>query len=144
VVGAGPDRAAVERWARESGRDVRLTGWLPRDEALGWLAGAGALIFPSHGPESLSRVLLEAAALGVPVAAMDTGGTRDIVVSGETGLLSADAGGLARDVATIVADRPLAAALGRGARAHVESHFAAPRVVARVEAVYRAALADHA
>ena len=37
-------------------------------------------VFPSHGPESLSRVLLEAGALGVPAAAMDTGGTRDIVV----------------------------------------------------------------
>ena len=46
------------------------------------------LIFPSRGPESLSRVLIEASALGVPIAAMDTGGTRDIVEHDVTGLLS--------------------------------------------------------
>ena len=40
---------------------------------------AALLAFPSYGPESLSRVLIEAAALGVPIAAMDTGGTRDIL-----------------------------------------------------------------
>ena len=46
------------------------------------------LIFTSRGPESLSRVLIEASALGVPIAAMNTGGTPDIVTHGETGLLS--------------------------------------------------------
>ncbi len=40
---------------------------------------ATMLAFPSYGPESLSRVLIEAAALGAPIAAMDTGGTRDII-----------------------------------------------------------------
>ena len=58
-------------------------------QAIAWLAHASLLIFPSRGPESLSRVLLEASALGVPIAAMDTGGTPDIVKHGETGLLSA-------------------------------------------------------
>ena len=43
------------------------------------------LIFPSRGPESLSRVLIEASALGVPIAAMDTGGTRDIDRAGRDG-----------------------------------------------------------
>ena len=52
------------------------------------LARASMLIFPSRGPESLSRVLLEASALGVPIAAMDTGGTRDIIEPGVTGLLA--------------------------------------------------------
>jgi glycogen synthase len=144
VVGDGPDRPLVERWSRESGRDVRLLGWLPREEALAWLAAAAVLIFPSHGPESLSRVLLEAGALGVPVAAMDTGGTRDIVIPGRTGLLSSDAAGLARDVATLVSDRELASALGRAAQAHVDRNFAAHEVVPRIEGVYRDAVTDHA
>ncbi|SVA79998.1 uncharacterized protein METZ01_LOCUS132852, partial [marine metagenome] len=60
--------------AARSNVDVRFQGWLPRVEALRWLKHASVLIFPSHGPESLSRVLLEAAVLGVPTAAMDTGG----------------------------------------------------------------------
>jgi glycosyltransferase involved in cell wall biosynthesis len=142
VIGDGPDRPMVEQWARETGRDVRLAGWLPRDEALGWLAAAAVLVFPSHGPESLSRVLLEAGALGVPVAAMDTGGTRDIVVPERTGLLSTSAASLGDDLARLVADRDLAARLGRAAREHVEATFAATEVVARIEAVYREAVAS--
>ncbi len=144
VVGDGPDRPMVERWAREAARDVRLTGWLPREEALGWLGAAAVLVFPSHGPESLSRVLLEASALGVPIAAMDTGGTRDIVQADRTGLVSTNAASLGEDVARLVHDRELAARLGRAAREHIEQHFAADRVIARIEAVYREAAAGHA
>jgi glycogen synthase len=143
IVGDGPDRPMVEQWARASSRDVRLTGWLRREEALAYLTRAAVLIFPSHGPESLSRVLLEASALGVAIAAMDTGGTRDIVLPGRTGLLSSGAEQLARDVATLVSDRHLAATLGAAARQHVEAHFAAPQVVARIEGVYRDAVASH-
>ena len=43
--------------------------------------------------DGLPTVLLEAMALGVPVAAMDTGGTREIL-EGEAGLLVPDAGAL--------------------------------------------------
>jgi glycogen synthase len=144
VVGDGPDRRLVERWVRDSGRDVTVTGWLSREDALGWLANASVLVFPSQGPESLSRVLLEASALGVPIAAMDTGGTRDIVLQGRTGLLSETAEALGDDVARIAADPALARRLGDGARAHVEATFAADRIVERIEAVYREAGASHA
>ena len=65
------------------------------------------LIFPSRGPESLSRVLIEASALGVPIAAMDTGGTRDIVEPGVTGLLSTSPEGLAADVRRLRQDEAL-------------------------------------
>jgi glycosyltransferase involved in cell wall biosynthesis len=144
VIGDGPDRPLVERWARTSARDIRLTGWLPREQALGWMAGASLLIFPSQGPESLSRVLLEGGALGLPMAAMDTGGTRDIIIAGQTGLLSSTAAGLGDDVARLAHDRALAARLGRGAKAHVEATFAAERVVGRVEGVYRELVARRA
>jgi glycogen synthase len=137
IVGDGPDRPVVERLARQSKRDVRFTGWLSREEALGWLAGASVLVFPSQGPESLSRVLLEGGALGVPMAAMDTGGTRDIIVPGVTGLLSTTVEGLGDDVARLVGDPALAARLGAGAMAHIDARFAADGVVARIERVYR-------
>ena len=141
VAGDGALRAPIEREARTEGLDIRVTGWRPREEVLGWLAGASLLVFPSQGPESLSRVLIEGAALGVPIAAMDTGGTRDIVVPDETGLLSRDAAGLARDVARLASDRAFAGRLGDAARQHAERQFDAPIVVARVEALYAELLA---
>jgi len=136
VAGDGRLRATMETEARRAGIDARFLGWLPREAALGCVAHARLLLFPSHGPESLSRVLLEAGALGVAVAAMDTGGTRDIIRHGVTGLLSADPDALAADAARLAADRDLADTLGRQLRAHVEATFAAPAVVERILGVY--------
>lgn len=137
VVGDGRLRGELERRAgRDPAIDLRVQGWLARDEVLAWMRHAALLVFPSKGPESLSRVLLEAAALGVPMAAMSTGGTRDIVIHGVTGLLSEDADGLARDVARLQADRDLARRLAGAARAHVEAVFDAGAVLSRIEALY--------
>ena len=137
VIGDGPDRGVIETAARRTGRDVRLLGWLPREATLGWMARASLLVFPSYGPESLSRVLLESAALALPIAAMDTGGTRDIVIDGETGLLtSTSAAALGEAVARLVADRTLASRLAAGARAHVEAAFGAAGVAERIERLY--------
>src|SRR5580700_2689749 len=97
---------------------------------------AAVLIFPSHGPESLSRVLLEAAAQGVPIAAMNTGGTRDIIQPGITGLLSETPEELARDLARLAHDDRLRVAVGAAARADVRARFSTASVVARIEQVY--------
>jgi glycogen synthase len=137
VVGDGPERPSVEAAASEAGRHVRMLGWLPRAEALAWLAHASLVLFPSYGPESLSRVLLEAGALGRPIAAMDTGGTGDIVVHDRTGLLAQTGEALGDAAARLIADPALADSLGRHAAAFVRERFAAPRVVARIEALYR-------
>ena len=136
VAGDGPDRAALEHEARASKRDVAFTGWIDKDEAARLLGGASMLIFPSRGPESLSRVLLEASALGVPIAAMDTGGTRDIVEPDVTGLLSTSADGLADDVRRLAGDPALRARLGAAARHKIEREFDAAAVVGRVERLY--------
>jgi glycosyltransferase involved in cell wall biosynthesis len=142
IVGDGPDRPTLEAAARASGRDIRFTGWADREAATSWLAHASLLVFPSRGPESLSRVLLEASALGIPIAAMLTGGTGDIVRHEETGLLSHSLRGLTDDVRRLAADQALRQRLGAGARAHAEATFAAPSVVARLDALYRELLAE--
>jgi glycosyltransferase involved in cell wall biosynthesis len=136
VVGNGNDQSSLEAAARQAGVEMRVTGWLPRPDVLSWMRHAELLVFPSHGPESLSRVLIEASALGVPIAAMDTGGTRDIISHGETGLLSQSGEGLAADVARLAADAELRARLGKAARAHVKQTFDAPLVAERTEAIY--------
>ena len=136
VVGDGRQRAALESEARRRNRDVRFLGWLDRPRVMAWLAHASLLVFPSYGPESLSRVLLEAAAIGVPIAAMHTGGTGDIVAHEVSGLLSGTPEELGDHVARLAADPALAAALARRAREHVEAHFDTARVVGRIESLY--------
>lgn len=137
IVGDGARRAALEADARRTNRDARFLGWLERPRVMAWLAHAALLVFPSYGPESLSRVLLEAAAIGVPIAAMNTGGTGDILEHEVSGLLSATPIELGDHVARLTADRSLADALARRAREHVDAHFDTPIVVGRIEALYR-------
>lgn len=136
VVGDGSERLRLEEAVRRSGRDVRFVGWQARKDVLTWLLHAEMLIFPSHGPESLSRVLLEAGALGTAIAAMDTGGTRDIVVDEETGLLSRSAEELGDDVARLRRDAPLRIRLGEAARLRLERTFDATAIVGKMEQLY--------
>lgn len=137
IAGDGPDRAALEAAAAQSSRDVRFTGWVNQDETARWLRHAAVLVFTSRGPESLSRVLIEASALGVPIAAMNTGGTPDIVQHGITGLLSSSSEALAEDVRRLRENEALRQRLGAAARQRAEALFDAPAVVARIEALYR-------
>ncbi|MEO6212243.1 MAG: glycosyltransferase family 4 protein [Vicinamibacterales bacterium] len=136
IVGDGPDRVALERGAAASGRDIRFTGWQDPPQTATWMRHASMLIFPSHGPESLSRVLIESSAFGLPIAAMNTGGTGDIIEDEITGLLSATADELATDVKRLRDDAELRRRLGERAAAAAAAHFEASSVVARIEALY--------
>ncbi len=137
VAGDGPDRNLLEAEAARSTRDIRFLGWVDQNQTAALLGHASMLIFPSRGPESLSRVLIEASALGVPIAAMDTGGTGDIISQNETGLLSRSPAELARDVGRLKADDQLRRRLGDAARRRAEERFDSRAVVARVDALYR-------
>lgn len=142
VAGDGPERGVVEAAAARSKTGVRVLGWIDRDATAAWLAHASLLVFPSRGPESLSRVLIEASALGVPIAAMNTGGTPDIVVHEETGLLSTSFEGLAADVRRLRADDGLRARLAHAARQRASTRFDTPAVVSRIEALYDALIRE--
>jgi glycosyltransferase involved in cell wall biosynthesis len=137
IAGDGPERRAIEADAARSRRDVRMLGWIDQRAAASWTAHASMLIFPSRGPESLSRVLIEASALGVPIAAMNTGGTPDVIVAEETGLLSQTPDELADDVRRLRRDGALRARLGAAARLRAEICFDAPAVVERIDRLYR-------
>ncbi len=136
IVGDGSERAALARAFAAQGREVRFTGWRPRDEVLAWVRHAEFLVFPSRGPESLSRVLLEASALGVPAAALDTGGTSEIVVPEETGLLARSVDELGRAIARLRREPALRQRLGAAARRRVDTIFEAGNVASRMEALY--------
>jgi glycosyltransferase involved in cell wall biosynthesis len=118
-------------------RDVPLLmrGWAHRDDVLRALARATVLVFPSLWPEPLSRVLLEALALGTPVAAMDTGGTREIL-AGDAGLVVPDAEALGDAVARLAQDAALRRRTGEAARARAAA-FSPDALVPRYEAAYR-------
>ena len=70
VIGDGPDRARLDRVARDE--RVRFLGSLCREQALAHIAAADVLVHPSS-TESAPTVVREARALGTPVVACDAG-----------------------------------------------------------------------
>jgi glycosyltransferase involved in cell wall biosynthesis len=68
---------------------------------------------------------------------MNTGGTPDIVVHGESGLLSSSFEELADDVRRLREDEALRRRLGDGARRHVLERFDTSVVIPRIERLYR-------
>jgi glycogen synthase len=141
VIGDGPERTALVEATRRSNVELRILEWLDRQEVFRWLGHAAFLVFPSNWPEPLSRVLLEASALGVPIAAMNTGGTPDVITDEETGLLSASPVELAGDVARLASDAMLRQRLGAAAARRAESRFDIPVVVGRMEQLYEGLVA---
>ena len=135
VLGEGSLAHALKFEAASRGVPLLLRGWAHRDDVLIALARATALVFPSLWPEPLSRVLLEALPLGTPAAALDTGGTREIL-DADCGLLVQDPGELATAIARLCSDPALRERLGAGARARALA-FAPEALVPRYEAAYR-------
>lgn len=89
--------------------------------------------------EGLSLSALEAMALGKPVIASRAGGTPEVVVEGETGILvePASAAALAEAILALARDRPRARRMGEAGRVRVQRHFDLERTVDRIEELYR-------
>jgi glycosyltransferase involved in cell wall biosynthesis len=135
VLGEGSLAHAVRFEATAAGIPLLNRGWAEREDVLRTLRRARALVFPALWPEPLSRVLLEALALGVPAAAMDTGGTAEILQDG-SGLLARDVAGLGVALGRLLADDALHAETA--ARALQRAHaFSPATLLPRYEAVYR-------
>ncbi len=122
---------------------TRFHGALPRADVLAHYAGADIFVAPSKY-ESFGLIFIEAMCFGKPVVAYDVGGAAELIEDGVNGLL-AEAGApqrLAACIARLVEDPALREDLGRRARASYEASFTTERMLDRLEAYYRAILAE--
>jgi glycosyltransferase involved in cell wall biosynthesis len=101
------------------------------------LATHDVLIFPSEWPEPLARMTQEAMASGAVVVGTITGGTGEILIDGETGLVfpPGDAPALARCIRRLQTDPALFSHLARNGRQCVEDKFSFRRMLDQVETV---------
>ena len=103
------------------------------------------LFVQSSHTEGLPNVLLEAAAVGVPVVATDVGGTAEVVADGRTGALvpPADAMALADCVHRLLEDTSLTNKMKAAAPAHVAGQFTFARQADEYRTVFRHCDAKH-
>jgi len=89
IAGAGPDRTKIERQIVETRLSERVQLLGPKSRLELWSLYKGAILFasPSRVVEGLGLVFLESMACGTAVIATGRGGTPEIVLDGETGLL---------------------------------------------------------
>jgi phosphatidylinositol alpha-1,6-mannosyltransferase len=129
----GPDRARLERLAREHGvaTHVIFTGSVPWVELPSLFAAGDVYAMPCRtraaglDVEGLGIVYLEASATGLPVVGGDSGGAPDAVREGETGYVvgGRDPAGLTERLVELLNDPVKAKAMGAAGRAWVEQEW---------------------
>jgi glycosyltransferase involved in cell wall biosynthesis len=141
LVGAGPDRDALEELARARciAARVRFAGF--HTEVSPFYAIADVFVLPSHS-EGSSNVLLEAMMGGVPIVATTAGGNPEIVLDGQTGLLAGvgDLPGLAAAIRRLLQQQELAARLVAAATARARREFSQDRYRRQLLGFYAEAL----
>jgi glycosyltransferase involved in cell wall biosynthesis len=82
IAGSGPEHSRLQQQAAAAGLDVHLPGWVAHPSLLHLIDSAHAFVIPSAWSEPLSRLLLEALALGTPVITWRSGGNPEHLDSG--------------------------------------------------------------
>ena len=149
VVGAGPYEPTLRALAAEApAGSVVFTGQVSEEELPRHYAVGDVFAMPCRTRlgglevEGWGNVFIEAAACGKPVIVGDSGGARESVVDGETGLLvnGADVAIVASAVSDLLGDPARAGAMGRAGRERVERDHDWPAIAARLGEWLRAAI----
>lgn len=149
VVGGGPHRQTLERMAAEAPRgSVVFAGQVSEEDLPMYYRAGEVFAMPCRNRlgglevEGWGNVFIEAAACGRPVVVGNSGGARESLVDGTTGILvdGANVAEVADVVATLLSDPPLAEAMGRAGRARVEGYFTWPRAARELAAWLREAV----
>lgn len=146
VVGDSYLRPQIEaEVAEQARRHIHFLGHVPSADLPRWYATGDIFCSPATGNESFGIVLVEAMAAGRALVCSDIPGYRTVVTPGENAACfpPGDVRALARTLAQLVHDAPRRARLAEAGRARALD-FAWPRVVDRIEAVYRDAVTRHA
>lgn len=150
IVGDGPDGARLRRLAEEAPPGAIVFAGQASEADLPRYYRAGDVFampcrtrFGGLEVEGWGNVFIEAAACGRPVVVGDSGGARESLVPGETGLLvdGSNDGAVAQAVASLLQDRDRAEGMGREGRLRVERSFTWPRAARQLAGWLREAAA---
>src|SRR5437588_1022072 len=145
LVGDGPDRDHLERYAHELGVMKRCLFLGYQEDVARFYDAIDALVLPSVN-EGTPVSVIEALAAERPAVATRVGGTPDVIRDGIDGFLvdPADNGELAARLAELAHDAPRRAAMGAAGRVRVLERYAVGRLIDDIDRLYRELLATRA
>ena len=150
IVGGGPDRDRLVRLAADApNRSVVFAGQVSEGDLPRYYRAGDVFAMPCRSRlgglevEGWGNVFLEAAACARPVVVGDSGGARESLVPGETGLLvnGSDVAEVAGAVGSLLADPERADAMGRAGRERVVRAFGWSRAAEQLAGWLREAVA---
>jgi phosphatidylinositol alpha-1,6-mannosyltransferase len=150
IVGDGPYRQRLEALAREAPpNSVVFAGQASEADLPRYYRAGEVFAMPCRTRrgglevEGWGNVFIEAAACARPVVVGDSGGARESLVEGQTGLLvdGSSIGQVAEAVASLLADPTGAEAMGRAGRERVERAFTWTRAAGQLAGWLREAVA---
>lgn len=120
-------------------RNVDFLGYVPYKQLPKHYQWCDFFVGPSIFEPGPGNIYLEAMACGKPVIACSSGGTPEVVIDGQTGLLvpPGDCEALTNAIRSLSSDLGLRRKLGTAARRWVEDRFGIDAYLDRVETVYR-------
>jgi glycogen(starch) synthase len=145
LAGKGVLQEELQRRAAELGVGERVSfvGYVTGDALAGVYRTAEVLTVPSLY-EPFGMVALEGMVCGIPVVVADTGGLREIVTDGVTGLRvpPGDAPALAQALLRVLSDEALASRLGQTGQQHAHQAYNWTDLARQTVAVYAACLTE--
>jgi glycosyltransferase involved in cell wall biosynthesis len=137
IVGSGPENENLQELARNLGILDKCRFQPAERDIRPWLAQIDIFVLPSS-TEALSNSLMEAMATGCCVVASKVGGTPELVIDGETGLLfqSGNAIDLAHKLQLLAAKPTLRKVLAEKARQLIVDKFSLGRSASRLTDIY--------
>ena len=141
LAGDGPEtfRKRIASAIAASGYERRFHLLEARPSGEPLIAATDVICLATTTPDPLPRAVLEAMAAGRPVAAFDSGGTVEMVLSGETGLVApaGDVAALGRAFVRLARDSRLRGEMGQAGALRAREQFSLARHLDRMETVFR-------
>ncbi len=141
IAGEGDMKEEYRKLAESKGIEdrVEFVGLVKHDALPDFYRHCSLFVMPSVGrTESFSIATAEAQACGIPAIVSDLPGIRVTIENGVTGFTAAsgDARDLANKIRSLLADRELAAKMGRAGRERMERMFSWKRIGDQLEKIY--------
>jgi len=138
IVGSGPDEDLIRKKATELGLQdhVHFAGY--RADIAEVIGALDIVTVPSNWEEPCSAVIQQGMAMRKPVIGTLVGGTPEMIVDGETGLLVPpdDPRALADAISRLATDTSFRTKAGVAGRSRVEANFSLSGMVDKIEALY--------